>query len=215
MLAEPAEAIHQALELLRLRNAAQITTKPIIIWEPKPSSCIPANLDAFQQAAHIVNVFSPNHVELAAMFQEDLSEVTALTIAEYAMKFVLSGIGQAGEGCVVIRAGDEGCFVASQTREPFWLPPYYDQNDKAQHSRLIDPTGAGNAFLGGFAMGFLKTDNIYDAACYGSVSASLALEQLGLPELSTSEEGRELWNGECVTERLRKYQARLDEKCSE
>ena len=209
MLAEPVEVIHQVQDLLQLRKAASNDAKPLIIWEPRPSSCIPANLDAFREAARVVDIFSPNHVELTAMFVDGPSEVALSMVAEHALSFVRSGIGQSGQGCVVIRAGEDGCFVASQTCEPTWLSPYYERNEATGHACVIDPTGAGNAFLGAFAVGLIKTDNIYDAACYGAVGSSFAIEQVGLPELSTSGGDRELWNEECVMERLRVYQTRL------
>lgn len=48
---------------------------------------------------------------------------------------------------------------------------------------MIDPTGAGNAFLGGAAMGFLEHGDFVKAAMYGSVAASFAVEVVGLPEV--------------------------------
>jgi bifunctional ADP-heptose synthase (sugar kinase/adenylyltransferase) len=75
-------------------------------------------------------------------------------------------------------------------------------------SRLVDPTGAGNAFIGGFATGLQQNLPLDKAAAYGNVAASFALEQIGLPELEVH--GLvETWNGVKVQERLKEYSARL------
>jgi sugar/nucleoside kinase (ribokinase family) len=49
----------------------------------------------------------------------------------------------------------------------------------AYSSRLADPSGAGDAFCGGFLAGFHKTNDPVLAACYGNVSASLKIEGSG------------------------------------
>jgi sugar/nucleoside kinase (ribokinase family) len=41
---------------------------------------------------------------------------------------------------------------------------------------VIDPTGAGDAFCGGFLAGFRSTYEPVDAALHGNISASLVIE---------------------------------------
>ena len=75
---------------------------------------------------------------------------------------------------------------------------------------MVDPTGAGNTFLGGFVAGLQTTGDVHDAVCYGHVAASFALEQIGLPTLEETE-GRVVCNGVVVMERLEEYRRRLRE----
>jgi sugar/nucleoside kinase (ribokinase family) len=49
----------------------------------------------------------------------------------------------------------------------------------AYPSRPADPTGAGDAFCGGFLAGYKKTYEPLPAAMYGNVSASLNVEGSG------------------------------------
>jgi len=42
-----------------------------------------------------------------------------------------------------------------------------------------DPTGAGDAFCGGFLVGLARTGDPVLAACLGTVSASFAVESVG------------------------------------
>ena len=216
-LADPEEIINQVQQLLTLRNAANINSKPLLIWEPRPSSCVPANLNAFVEAVRMADVFSPNHVELGAIFgHSHSSHFNASTLEQQALTFTTSGIGVSGKGSVVIRAGEHGCFIASSAQSPKWFPPFYEQMDSGNtddwtiSTKVIDPTGAGNAFLGAFAIGFLDTGSIFEAACYGIVGSSFALEQIGLPTLDANDH-EEFWNGESVFSRLTAYKRRLDQ----
>ena len=208
MLAGPSEIIKDIKELLELRQSAHIDGKPLIIWEPRPSCCTPKNFALVQEAAQLVDVFSPNHVELASMFIENPGEVDSPLITAYADIFLELGIGTDDQGCIVVRSGKQGCFIASQ-KKSFWCPAYYEEQGESHNGRVIDPTGAGNAFLGAFAVGFLQKNSLHEAACYGAVGASFALEQIGIPECSSDQDAVELWNGDKVFDRLKSYQSRF------
>lgn len=47
------------------------------------------------------------------------------------------------------------------------------------NTRLVDPTGAGDAFSGGFLAGFVETGDATEAAVHGAVSASVVVETRG------------------------------------
>ena len=47
-------------------------------------------------------------------------------------------------------------------------------------TEAVDPTGAGDAFCGGFLVGMAKTGNPEQAALYGAVSASFIIEDFGV-----------------------------------
>lgn len=84
-----------------------------------------------------------------------------------------------------------------------WVPAYH-----TDASKVVDPTGGGNAFLGGLAVALARGQPLEEAARWGSVSASLAIEQVGMPELRVDENGRETWNGVDVGGRLREFERR-------
>ncbi|KAK3503093.1 Ribokinase-like protein [Neurospora crassa] len=85
-----------------------------------------------------------------------------------------------------------------------WLPAYHTDATK-----VVDPTGGGNTFLGGLAVALARGKSIEEACAWGSVAASFAIEQVGVPELGMDVEGRETWNGERVEERLSGYMERV------
>jgi sugar/nucleoside kinase (ribokinase family) len=110
---------------------------------------------------------------------------------------------------IVIRAGEHGCLICDHDLKSTWLPPFYESGPEGGHNpRVVDPTGAGNAFLGGYAVGYLTTGDHIEAACYGTVAASFALEQVGVPVLVAGRDG-ETWNGERVLGRLEGYRRRV------
>lgn len=84
----------------------------------------------------------------------------------------------------------------------------------AQTRRVVDPTGGGNGFLGGLAVGLARGQEVVEACAWGSVAASFCIEQVGVPVLTSpmDDKGVELWNGESVMERLATYEAKLNGK---
>lgn len=212
---DPTEIIEQTTQLQELRRAAGITTRPTIVWEPKAYSCVPENLQAFIEAMRVVNVFSPNHIELAHIMGKMVPPTPNETFFEdlCAPFFTPQESGSTLQTVLVIRAGDQGCFVKSRT-EQRWLPAYYASQGHVEAttcvSKVVDTTGAGNAFLGAFTIGLLMSaeDAIF-AASAGNVAASFVVEQVGVPTLSSSEDGKDLWNDEDVSARFQAYRARM------
>ncbi|KAL8959598.1 MAG: hypothetical protein Q9193_003568 [Seirophora villosa] len=229
--------------LLHLRHERGSHHRPLLIWEPRPSCCVPANLDSFRRAIATVDVFSPNHIELGACFGYSFVRGGGgeLKLIEDLATTLLESVNSRDAGqSVVIRAAEHGSLVvvvahpssssSSRVRKT-WCPAFYQPTSK-QHDddaaaattpprnpNIVDPTGAGNAFLGGFAIGLQQeTSDPVRAARYGTVAASFALEQPGLPVLgedhpwrSGGEEG-EVWNGCGVFGRLEEYEGRLEGK---
>ena len=80
----------------------------------------------------------------------------------------------ASYGCemIVIKRGARGQYVYEPSSRSHWVIPAYP-------SRVLDPTGAGGAFCGGFLVGYRITYNPLMAALYGNISASLVVEGSG------------------------------------
>lgn len=154
--------------------------------------------------------------------------------------------GRRQHGAVIVRCGAQGCYLVwqhgpSSNDAPvspgppiipistIWLPAYHTPTSTAtatatpesnSPTSVVDPTGAGNAFMGGLAVGMSRQihDSRYGninrwilAAMYGQVAASFVVEQVGVPRLSVDPvDGVEKWNGEVAQVRLRRYVERLE-----
>jgi sugar/nucleoside kinase (ribokinase family) len=77
-------------------------------------------------------------------------------------------------GCeyVVIKCGSRGQLLYDANNKRKWEIPAYP-------ARLADPTGAGDAFCGGFLAGYCKNYDPLEGVLCGNVSASLKLEGSG------------------------------------
>lgn len=200
---------------------------PFIVWEPMEHCCRPSQLPSVLEAMDFVDVFSPNDRELSALFEEeDQGEGTIAQqdLQKYCKMLLAQGFGPK-PSAVVVRMGEDGCFVASHTRNVA-LPAYHTplknlkQEDRASwENKVADPTGGGNAFLGGYCIGLLMNEwrnlgagltPFEGAALLGSISASFAIEQSGMPKLTYHEEKTELWNGDSSLDRLDVMRKRVE-----
>ena len=112
-----------------------------------------------------VSAFLPSNMEVRSLFGEevDLWE-SAKTLCDW------------GAPLVVIKNGAEGVLVmVGKNGRQTHLPAYHPKND----SRIIDVTGAGDSFCGGFMVGLAKTGDPIQAAQMGIISASIAIEGYG------------------------------------
>ncbi|KAI1066578.1 hypothetical protein LB507_011159 [Fusarium sp. FIESC RH6] len=85
-----------------------------------------------------------------------------------------------------------------------WVPAYHTDSTK-----VIDPTGGGNTFLGGLGVALARGESLEEAVAWGAVAASFAIEQVGVPTLGRDAEGCETWNGQNVEARLTEFRERL------
>jgi len=82
--------------------------------------------------------------------------------------------GLAAYGCeiIVIKRGERGQLLYDAASKSRWEIPAYD-------SRLVNPTGVGDAFCGGFLAGYRSTYNPLEAVLYGNISAAVVSEGIG------------------------------------
>jgi sugar/nucleoside kinase (ribokinase family) len=89
-----------------------------------------------------------------------------------------------GPKMVIVKKGEHGCFVFSNFFH-YALPAYPTED-------VVDPTGAGDSFAGGF-MGYLANcdsislANMQRAVGYGTVTASLTVESFGVDRLAAAD----------------------------
>lgn len=132
----------------------------LILWEPWDIYCTPEYRSEFRSILPLVDIFSPN-----------LEEARSITGKEDAGTILVELLND-GANLVVIRMGEEGSIASGQDGCIVRIPT-------ARTDELVDVTGAGNAFCGGFLVGYATCGDILQAGKYGSVSSSFALEQYG------------------------------------
>jgi len=106
-----------------------------------------------------VDLVIPNSEEARQMTGEDTPDLAADAIRAF------------GPQTVVITLGAGGCYLASEVENTF-VPAYPAQE-------VVDTTGAGDAFCGGFLTGILRGMNPSDAARLAQAAASRVVAQVG------------------------------------
>lgn len=191
-------------ELNDRRTEHGIIRRPLLVWEPAPLSCTANLLDQHIHAAGLIDVFSPNHIELLRLCgRSPISEDFEKDVIETCTAKFLPPHRRNPKICL-IRCGEHGALILERSQSGSlgftisWLRPFFSPD---QAYRVVDATGGGNTFLGAFAVEYQLNGRSADlAACKASVAASFALEQIGPPVF---EDGR--WNGVTVDERLGEY----------
>ena len=116
------------------------------------------------------------HVNILLLNDAEARQLTECANLVKAARWIM----ERGPGHVVIKKGEHGAFMF--TRESIFFAPAYPLED------VFDPTGAGDAFAGGF-MGYLaKTGKLDDAhlrraVVYGSTMGSFAVERFSIERL--------------------------------
>jgi sugar/nucleoside kinase (ribokinase family)/fructoselysine-6-P-deglycase FrlB-like protein len=109
--------------------------------------------------ARLVDVFLPSREELAELLGYDdppraAGELTA-----------------AGVKCVVVKMGGDGALIARPAARLAHAP--------ASMVAVVDPTGAGDSFCGGFAAGLALGEDVVEAARRGCATAAAAIGAAG------------------------------------
>jgi len=109
-----------------------------------------------------LTAFLPAEEEMLSLFQGRSNDLWQMAEA------------LAAYGCeiIVIKRGEGGQLLYDAAARARWEVPAYP-------SRLLDPSGAGDAFCGGFLAGYRRTYDPLQAVLHGNISASLVVEGVG------------------------------------
>lgn len=122
--------------------------------------------DSFKQGREIVfknlwliDYFIPSYVEAHYLVQEE-------NPADMAEKLL-------DKGCknVIIKLGDEGCYVSDGKRAEL-VPSFHPKE-------VVDTTGAGDNFVGGFMAGLTEGMDLWEAARYANAVAAVSVTKMG------------------------------------
>lgn len=107
------------------------------------------------------------YVSVLKASKEELRAMTGIDDAIRALRKVM----ELGVGVAIVTVGVSGAFVSTQDGV-FYIPA-------AQPRRFVDPTGAGDSFMGGFLAEYLRGGDVLWCASVGSSAASYVVEEVG------------------------------------
>lgn len=112
------------------------------------------------------SIFTPSELELALLFPDLADGQPPRVVAQKAASRLLA----IGAVAVAIKLGTSGSFVASSS---------YQAALPSLPTLVVDSTGAGDAFCGGFLAGYLRTGSLLLGALCGTVSAAHVIKGFG------------------------------------
>ena len=145
------------------------------ILNPAPAAILP------DEVYGLSDYFTPNETEAAI-----LAGIPVVTIedAEEAAKIFL----QRGIDTVVITLGEKGAYVRNSVINQH--VPAFDMGGK-----VLETTGAGDAFTGGFAYALAEGMSLIEAVRFGSATAAISVTRLGTaPAMPVNSEIQDLLN---------------------
>ncbi len=148
------QPIPVAVHALHLARAAGVTT----ILNPAPAASLPEGMLA------LCDYVTPNESEAEALTG---LPVTSVAEAETAAKALLA----LGAGAAIITLGDKGALFHDGTRTVH-VPPF-------KAGPVVETTGAGDAFNGGFAAALAEGQDPVDAVRFGSATAGISVTRPG------------------------------------
>ena len=132
------------------------------VLDPAPANMTPTAKRELPALLNGVTAFLPSEEELRNLFWGETHDLWEMAEA----------VSMYGCEYVVIKCGARGqlLFVAS-TKRKYEISAY--------PARVADPTGAGDAFAGGFLAGYCRNYDPLEGVLLGNVSASLKMEGSG------------------------------------
>ena len=118
-------------------------------------------------------------LDLVDLFKSSYSEIKNITGKSNLYK-AIDSIHDRGIDIVIVTLGSKGA-VLSDCGSKYFVPAYKSEV-------IVDPTGAGDCFIGGFLAEFLQKKEILWCAYVGSAAASIAIEKIGSNFLGKKEE---------------------------
>lgn len=151
--------IQNQLELAKMFKASGVT----VLFDPHEEDAS-NNSALIYETLKYTDIFMPSEEEAFRLCQSRDYENIAERFAQY------------GPETVIIKLGSEGCLIYQKSQHRFTTLPCFNTS-------VVDVTGAGDAFGGGFTAGYALTGDVITAAMYGTISASFAIEDFGSLQL--------------------------------
>ncbi len=107
---------------------------------------------------------------LVDIYKSAFDEITVLT-GYSELSEAVAAVHKLGPKIVIVTMGSHGSVLSSQGKI-YKIPAYSSE-------KAIDPTGAGDVFIGAFLAEFVHRDDLLWCTCVGSAAASLIVEGIG------------------------------------
>jgi sugar/nucleoside kinase (ribokinase family) len=116
-------------------------------------------------------ILKDKHIlELADIYKSSKEEIEAVT-GTMDLHAAIKALHNFGVETVIVTFGKKGA-ILSVDGTTYEIPAYWS-------TKIVDPTGAGDAFMGGFLAEYTRDKEVLWCACVGSAIASTVVEGVG------------------------------------
>ena len=150
------------LTVNRLSSAFREASVGTLTLDPGAAYMNAPAINDMRVVLHGLTAFLPSEEELRTLIWGRTDDLWQMAEA----------LGEFGCEFIVVKRGARGQMLFDSVSRKRWEVPAYP-------AHLVDLSGAGDSFCGGFLAGYLKTYDPLRGALHGSVSASLTIEGSG------------------------------------
>jgi sugar/nucleoside kinase (ribokinase family) len=140
----------------------------IILVDPHYQGVYPQFQDLWNELLKKITVFLPSEEEFIRFFSLKPKE----SLGDYIP--YLKELSSRGPQVVGVKLGARGVLVYDRKVDSTWHIPAYPVKE------IVDVTGCGDAFCGGFMANYVRDRDAYNSVLHGIISASFNLEQYGV-----------------------------------
>ncbi len=167
----------------------------IILVDPHFDSMYADNHDVWIELFKKITIWVPSEEELIRFFSIETQE----KVEDYIP--YLKKVTEYGVRVCTVKLGARGALVYDSVSGHAWHVPSYDK------VKVVDVTGCGDTFCGGFISGYVQNEDPLEAVICGTVAASFCIDHYGCIESYNVPK-------ETVYARYEEYKASLDlDKC--
>ncbi|MGI5888658.1 MAG: carbohydrate kinase family protein [Oscillospiraceae bacterium] len=139
----------------------------VLMVDPHFDSVYEKDRPKWEEIFPKIDIWAPSESELTDFFgigrKEDIKDYIPY----------LRQVASMGVDTVVLKIGERGSMAYERDSGRTWhVPPCRSRG-------IVDVTGCGDTFCGGFISGYLRRRDVLEALMYGSVAASFCIEHYG------------------------------------
>jgi sugar/nucleoside kinase (ribokinase family) len=162
-----------------LRNISPLETAAKVAKEVQTKvSLNPGELIAVQGFEGIKRLLSNTNIFISS--RGEIRQIFDTENVEFAVNKLL----KAGPEIVAITLGSEGCMISDSKHKVDRIPPF--------DARVVDTTGAGDAFCAGLLTALIEGKGLVDAGRFANAVAALKIARPGARELPNRQEVEDL-----------------------
>jgi sugar/nucleoside kinase (ribokinase family) len=139
-----------------------------ILVDPHFQGVYPQYHDLWNELLKKISIFLPSEEEFIRFYSIKCQESLSAYIP------YMKDLSSRGPQIVGVKLGERGAIVYDRNMDSTWHVPAYPTKN------LVDVTGCGDAFCGGFIASYVRNKDAYTSALYGTISSSFNLEDYGV-----------------------------------